>query len=132
MGFVKGDPNNPGRKFTRGMSGNPKGRPAAIIEVAKAAREHTAEALETLAAIMRDKKATASARVSAAVAILERAWGKAPQTIDLRRLDPNQMKEIADDELIAIIAADDDDEPHAQTNGSAGAVVTPADPTELN
>jgi hypothetical protein len=129
MGFVKGDPNNPGRKFTRGMSGNPKGRPAAIIEVAKAAREHTAEALETLAAIMRDKKATASARVSAAVAILERAWGKAPQTIDLRRLDPNQMKEIADDELIAIIAADDE-EPHAQTNGSNGAAVEEANPRE--
>jgi hypothetical protein len=131
MGFVKGDPNNPGRKFTRGMSGNPKGRPAAIIEVAKAAREHTTEALETLARIMRDAKATASARVSAAAEILNRGWGKAPQTIDLRRLDPGQMKEIADDELVAIIAAADE-EPHAQTNGSAGAVVTPSDATELN
>ena len=101
------------------------------MEVAKAAREYTIEALETLAAIMRDRKATASARVSAAIGLLERGYGKCPQTIDLRRLDPGQMKEIADDELIAIIAADDE-EPQAQTNGSAGAVVTPADPTELN
>jgi hypothetical protein len=129
MGFQKG--NTVGRQFQKGMSGNPRGKSPLLIEVAKAAREYTVEALETLAAIMRDRKASASARVSAGIALLERGWGKAPQTIDLRRLDPGQMKEIADNDLIAIITADDE-EPHAQTNGSAGAVVTPPDATELN
>jgi hypothetical protein len=125
MGFVKGDPNNPGRKFTRGMSGNPKGRPAAIIEVAKAAREHTAEALETLARIMRDAKATASARVSAAVAILERGWGKAPQTIDLRR--EIDMKELSDDELTLIAIGT-----VTESNGSAGAAEPAEDEAVVN
>ena len=124
MGFVKGGP-NPGVKFQKGQSGNPRGRSPQIIEVAKAAREHTTEALETLARIMRDAKATASARVSAAVAILERGWGKAPQVIDLRR--EIDMKELSDDEL-TLIAIGTVTEP----NGSAGAAEPAEDETVVN
>ena len=49
--FEKGKP-NPGRKFQPGQSGNPKGPPKAIVEVATAARERTVEAIKTLEAIM--------------------------------------------------------------------------------
>lgn len=94
-------PRGAGRPFKPGQSGNPSGRPKEIIEVAKAARERTAEALATLTEIMRDKEASAAARVSAALGILERGWGKAPATITLLH-DNDDMKDLSDAELIAI------------------------------
>ena len=98
---------------------------SSIVAVAELARERTTEAIETLTAIMRDRKATASARVSAAVAILERAWGKAPQTIDLRR--EIDLKELTDDEL-TLIAIGTVTEP----NGSAGAAEPEEDEAVVN
>jgi hypothetical protein len=72
----------PGKPFQKGQSGNPGGRPKEIPEVRAKAREMTVEALETLAAIMRSPKAPPPARVTAAVAILDRGWGKPTQPID--------------------------------------------------
>jgi hypothetical protein len=95
---------NPGRKFQRGQSGNPGGRPKAIVEVAAAARERTLEAIETLTSIMRSPKATPAARVSAATALLDRGWGRAPQTIDLRH--HADFRTLTDDELTAIAAGE--------------------------
>ncbi len=46
------------------------------------ARSHTRTALNVLVGIMCSKDATAAARVSAANAILDRGWGKAPQAIE--------------------------------------------------
>jgi hypothetical protein len=57
--FEKGNKANT-HGFKPGQSGNPGGRPKAIIEVALAARQYTVEAVETLVKIMRDGKATAS------------------------------------------------------------------------
>ena len=105
MPFEKGKSPRGGR-FQPGQSGNPKGKPKAIIEVAAAARERTVEAIETLTTIMRDKKATASARVTAANVLLERGWGKAPQSISIKR-DPSEMRTMTDDELVAIAAGID-------------------------
>jgi Family of unknown function (DUF5681) len=65
--------------FPRGKSGNPGGRPKGDIELRRAARERTAEALSTLVNIMRNPKAATAARVSAAEAILNRGWGKPVQ-----------------------------------------------------
>jgi hypothetical protein len=53
---------------------------------------------------MRDDKAPAAARVTASTALLDRGWGKAPQTIDLRRT--TELGNLTDDELIAIAAGD--------------------------
>ena len=44
--------------------------------VAAAARERTVDAAYTLVSICRDPTAPAAARVAAATAILDRAWGK--------------------------------------------------------
>jgi hypothetical protein len=65
--------------FKPGKSGNPGGRPKGDIELRRAARERTAEALATLVTIMRNTKAATAARVSAAEAILNRGWGKPVQ-----------------------------------------------------
>lgn len=45
-------------KFQKGQSGNPGGRPKALREVEELARQETAPAMQTLATIHRDKKAT--------------------------------------------------------------------------
>ena len=76
----------PSTAFKKGQSGNPRGRPKRDAEVSELARVHTMEALETLASVMRDAKAPASARVSAASAILDRGHGKAPQHIETENI----------------------------------------------
>jgi len=68
--------------FRPGQSGNPNGRPRVLADVQNAAREHSGEAIETLAGIMRDPKAPAAARTSAACALLDRGYGKPSQSIE--------------------------------------------------
>jgi hypothetical protein len=67
--------------FQPGKSGNPGGRPRETAEVRSLAREHTTEAVEALRTIMKDSSEPASARVAAANSLLDRGWGRAPQTI---------------------------------------------------
>ena len=78
--------------FRPGRSGNLTGRPKrpATIEarrifqdVADAARERTQDAIDVLAAIMKDPKAPAAARISAAQALLDRGHGKPAQAIEV-------------------------------------------------
>jgi hypothetical protein len=53
-----------------------------LIEIRSLARSHTRTALNVLVGVMRSKEATATAKVSAANAILDRGWGKAAQAIE--------------------------------------------------
>ncbi len=68
--------------FLKGVSGNPGGRPKQDTNLRALARAHTPEAIETLLSIMRNKRTAASARVSAACALLDRAHGKPTQTLE--------------------------------------------------
>jgi hypothetical protein len=69
---------------------------------------------------MEDVQVQASARVAAAVALLDRGWGKPQQSVDMtvRRLI---AKDLADDELADIAAG-----------SSEGAAEAPIDPSQLN
>ena len=52
----------------------------AVTDIRSIARSHTRMALNVLAGIARQKDAPASARTAAAVALLDRGWGKAATT----------------------------------------------------
>lgn len=89
-------------------------------EIRSLARGHTESAINCLAGIMNKESAPESARISAATALLDRGWGKAPQTTEVtfRRVT---AKELPDDELAAIAVG-----------GSEGADEPPIDPAQLN
>ena len=72
----------PGRRFKPGQSGNPGGRPRGLSEVIGLARRHTADAIRVLCEVASQTGAHPSARVAAAVALLERGWGKPAQPVE--------------------------------------------------
>jgi hypothetical protein len=53
-----------------------------LTEIRSLARSHTRTAINALVGVMKAKDATHAARVSAANAILDRGWGKAPQALE--------------------------------------------------
>lgn len=59
------------------------GRKPDGVTVTALARVHTAQAIQVLREVMDDPKAPQAARVAASQALLDRAWGKSPVTIDL-------------------------------------------------
>lgn len=64
-----------GRPFRKGSSGNPAGRPKGAVGIRRLARRHTAAALIALSEIAAHGT-TPTARIAAAIALLDRGWGK--------------------------------------------------------
>jgi hypothetical protein len=72
-------------------------------DIRSLARSHTAKAIRTLAGIMNEPRAPASARVSAAVALLDRGWGKPQQAVEMDWRE-RQVQKMSYEELMAIAA----------------------------
>lgn len=66
--------------FKPGVSGNPSGRKP-DKEIKELARAEGPTAIKTLATLMRSTKQPGKVRVAAAVALLDRGWGKPPIAI---------------------------------------------------
>jgi hypothetical protein len=67
------------------------------------AREYTVEAIETLARLLKDEKATPAAQVAAATALLDRGWGRPVQQLEVG--EAGAFSEMSDDDLDAFIAS---------------------------
>lgn len=63
--------------FAPGQSGNPSGRPKDVGHVKELARAHTEAAIRALVEALGDEKT----KVPAAVALLDRGWGKPAQAV---------------------------------------------------
>jgi hypothetical protein len=91
--------------FRPGLSGNPSGRPRrpaaiearqVVVDAKALARECAPEAVSTLKAIMVNEKAPPAARITAAMALLDRGYGKPRQEVEIRK--PN-LDRLTDEEL---------------------------------
>ena len=69
-------------KFAPGASGNPGGVSEVRREMQELARLHSVEAIETAVRIMRTGKSETN-RLMAVTIILERAWGKPKQDVEI-------------------------------------------------
>lgn len=74
-----------------GQSGNPSGRPKSASVIAALAQEKTESALEVLMQIMQDPEKPAASRVSAAVALLDRGYGRPAQSVQLSGDEDNPI-----------------------------------------
>ncbi|SEJ55818.1 hypothetical protein [Frateuria terrea] len=90
-GRPKGTPKTGGRK--------PGSRNKATADVKAAAQEYGEEAVCMLAQIMRGAEMPPAARVSAAKELLDRGYGKAPQTIDQTTTVKPPLPVLGQDEL---------------------------------
>jgi hypothetical protein len=100
--------------FKPGVSGNPDGRPKrpetiearrVVADVKAAARELTPEAMDTLKGAMADPKAPWSAKITAAIAVLDRGWGKPEQTVSANVSVFDEMTDSERKTLLAALAA---------------------------
>ena len=87
-------------RFQKGVSGNPGGRPKIKVDMRERVRVHAGAAIDTLLAVMSDGKAPPAARVSAAIAILDRGYGRPAQAV--HQHVTRHADELSDAELIAI------------------------------
>jgi len=81
-------------RWQKGQSGNPGGRPKVIGDLQEQARQWAPEALEALREVATSKDAPPSARVSAAVALLDRGYGKPAQSIDAKVSNEPSMAQL--------------------------------------
>ena len=92
----------------------------ATVDIRSLARSHTQSALRTLASVMTMDDAPHAARVSAAVALLDRGWGKPAQTVDMT-VRRQIARELSDDELADIAVG-----------SGEGAAEASVDPSQIN
>lgn len=71
------------RPAQKGEVRNPRGRSKKDYDVAAMAQKHALKAIETLAEVMTNVGATPAARVSAASELLDRGFGRSPQSLDV-------------------------------------------------
>src|SRR5215469_14109531 len=84
----------------------------APTEIRTLARSYTKAAINTLVGIMRQPKAPPAARVMAANALLDRGWGKAPQTVAV----DGEIRQLVEVKLNVVHVERKPDEPKLLTN----------------
>jgi hypothetical protein len=76
-----------------------------VADVKSAARELTPVAMDTLEKAMTDQKAPWAAKITAAIAVLDRGWGKPQQTVSANVSVFDEMTDSERKTLLAALAA---------------------------
>jgi hypothetical protein len=97
-------------QFRPGMSGNPGGRPKMPEEFRQLARENSIPALQVVVDILKNPKSANKDRLKAAEIILDRAWGKPIQGVEMSGpaggpVEVKHYAQLDDDQLDQIILA---------------------------
>lgn len=95
---------SPATRFKKGQSGNPLGRPRVTREVVDLCRHYSPAVVERFYELVMDKKSPPATVVAAGNAILDRAWGRPAQSMDVHMT--RTVQEMTTDELIASILTD--------------------------
>lgn len=93
-------------KFQPGQSGNPGGRPKGAGDIREVARRFGEEALATLVDVATNAEAPAAARVTAAMALLDRGFGKPLAQVQVHK---SPLEDLSADQLAILIEALQDD-----------------------
>lgn len=96
------DRDGSGRWQKGGASPNPGGRPREVGDMRELAKAHSAEAIETLAEIMRDKDAPPAARTAAATALLDRGFGRPATNVDAQLTVSHSIESTAAQVLMSL------------------------------
>ena len=80
-----------GRPFEKGQSGNPNGRPKTPEEFKQLARENSLAALQKVIAIMHNDEAKLNDQLKAAEMVMDRAWGKPIQGMEVSGPEGNAL-----------------------------------------
>lgn len=88
--------NNPGNRdsagrFQKGKSGNPSGRKKVPEDIKKAFKAHSMDALTVLVSIINDATAKDADKIRAAEVILDRAYGKPQQSVEVEQTNIPQV-----------------------------------------
>jgi hypothetical protein len=93
--YVKGQ-RRPGQNlFEKGQSGNPSGKSQSLVEITRLARELCPQAIQRLATIMNDPRASKRDQIHASIALLERGMGKSIQPTSISNLAAEIFKDLA-------------------------------------
>ena len=95
-------------QFRPGMSGNPGGRPKMPEEFRQLARENSIPALQVVVDILKNPKSANKDKLKAAEIILDRAWGKPIQGVEMSGpgsgpIEVKHFGQLDDDQLDQII-----------------------------
>jgi hypothetical protein len=83
-------------RFRKGVSGNPLGRPKVLGEIQALARQHSPQVIVELARLALKAKSE-TARIAAGREILDRAYGRSRQAVELATPEPNVVQDLLDD-----------------------------------
>jgi len=93
--------------FKPGQSGNPSGAGRMPVEFKDLAKGYSRDALKVVIDIMQDNKASQKDRLRASDMIMDRAWGKAMQGMEVsgpegKPIETHSLTALTDSELITL------------------------------